>query len=336
MPHTQSRDYCEERRKLQRQVGSQEKALRGLRHDIRSLEDQASEAQKQHLADTEKIQQQEQLLRQAREDASRREEEQREQVNQLYSKLNSVQAGQRRLTDEEVKERLRRLVQNLESWIKANFRDTAKLAPVIDQEGILSTSPLRRAWIQSYVANSVQHHIFSPAVFGVPPNPWGQLIQDLDAGVQRTSPELTLQAWRTATARALNDMSTEEQKAIVMSLVDHIEEQFAAGSTSETGPRRQQLQTFLERCAMLKNGLTQDPDEFFFFTSAQGADFSEKTMISIGGEGESGGRVKLSLWPALYRRTTGPERALYSHSPDAGIGKWRERVRNGIPNLAFP
>ncbi|KAL4742707.1 hypothetical protein BDV11DRAFT_167099 [Aspergillus similis] len=147
-------------------------------------------------------------------------------------------------------------------------------------------------------------------MFGVPPHSWGQHIQELDAGVQCTNPESTLELWRTATARALNDMTTEERKASIANLVDRVEGQFSAGSSSETDPRRQQLQAFIERCALLKDSLTQDSDEFVFFNSQPEAEFSEHTMVSINEKGKSGGSVRLSLWPALYRRTTGPESTL--------------------------
>ncbi|KAL4747142.1 hypothetical protein BDW72DRAFT_209836 [Aspergillus terricola var. indicus] len=298
---TQQRDVSEEYRKVQWQLECQERELKELHHENRSLKCQSTEARRQHLVDTETIQQQEQLLSQACSDAARREEEYTQQMNQLYSRLNSAQAGPKRVPDEEVKQRLRRLVQNLDSWIKANFKDTDRLASVIDKDIIPSTSPQRRAWIQSYVADLVQHQILSPAIFGVPPHPWGQFIQELEA-----DPESTLQVWRLATARALNDMTAEERKASIARLVDRIEGQFSAGSSSGTEARRQQLQAFVERCALLKNSLTQDPDEFVFSTSQPGAEFSEHTMASINGKGESGGSVRFSLWPALYRRTTGP------------------------------
>ncbi|KAL4760933.1 uncharacterized protein BDW70DRAFT_56546 [Aspergillus foveolatus] len=142
-------------------------------------------------------------------------------------------------------------------------------------------------------------------MFAVLPNPWGQFIQELDVSVQSTNPKPTLLVWRTATARALTHMTMDERKASIASLVDHIEGKTSVGSSSGTESRRQQLQAFIQRCALLKDFLRQDPDEFVFLTSQPGTEYSEKAMVNTNGEGESGDSVRLRLWPALHRRTTG-------------------------------
>jgi hypothetical protein len=79
-------------------------------------------------------------------------------------------------------------------------------------------------------------------------------------------------------------MTPEKRKASIANLVDRIEVKISAGSSSGTESRRQQLQAFIERCALLKDFLTQDPDEFVFLTSQPGTVFSEKPMVSINGK----------------------------------------------------
>ncbi|RDW83640.1 uncharacterized protein DSM5745_03966 [Aspergillus mulundensis] len=289
-------------RSKQKRLDAQDESLRELSYQYRALKRQSENAQKQHVADEEKIQQQEELLRQARAEASMQEDEHRRQLNQLYAKLNSVQAGRKPLTDEQVKDHFRRLVQNLEAWINHNFRNTEKLEMAIQGDGAPSTSPQRRAWLQAHIASLVFHHIFTPYLFGLQDDKGGHFLREIGAGVKRTSSESSWQTWKIATSVAVSDMARESQESHFAAFIDYVEKQFGSASSTEPEARRRQLLKFLEKCATFKNALTQEPEAFSVFLSWTGAEFSADSMTRVGGDGEAGAKVRLCLWPGISKR----------------------------------
>ncbi|KAL4919227.1 hypothetical protein BDW62DRAFT_200106 [Aspergillus aurantiobrunneus] len=298
-PGADEEDHQRARRERESQQVRQNKLS-----DTLCLKNQVASLERGRLADAEKIQRQQQLLLQAREDASKREEEHRHQLNKLYIKLNSLQSGQKRLTDEELRERMRRLVQNLECWVKSNFRDAAKLASsMIRTEGFPRTTPQRRAYIQAYITDMVYRRIFVPYRFGVMDNPCGQIIYQIETSVQQTCPQPILRTWKTATGIGLEPMTIDFQCAEFIRIIDRVEGQFAFGASSPAHQRKEQLWKFLQNCAAMKNDLSREPDMFGFFSSPTGVDFSDDTMTSFGGDGDSLGKVRLCLWPALYKIT---------------------------------
>lgn len=103
-----------------------------------------------------------------------------------------------------------------------------------------------------------------------------------------------------ATETAIEELTTEQQNGTLAFIIEHLEALFRPAASISTS-MKQQLRMFLEDCLSLKNALARQPDSFTFFCSPPGADFSAESMTSFGGDGNDGGTVMLSLWPALVK-----------------------------------
>ncbi|KAL5342493.1 hypothetical protein BJX70DRAFT_394710 [Aspergillus crustosus] len=286
--------------RLNQQLNEKDAELRDLSEGCFTLQRHISNLEQQHLADSEKDQRQKQLLQEARDQLSRAKAEHQQEISVLYTKLNSLQTSQKRLTDEQVQAEMRLLAQNLEAWIKSNFRDSSRLASCIGPADFPSTSPQRRAWVQASILYWVFKCIFGPYRFGVVDEPHGHFLVDIEAGVKRTNSEATFHTWKAATGCAVEQIAAEFQDGIFMHIIDNVESQFSEGSTTEPETRTGQLWKFLARCSAFKETLSRAPESFIFHCSAAGVDFSEAHMTSVGADGESC-LVRLSLWPGLYK-----------------------------------
>ncbi|KAL3468952.1 hypothetical protein BJX99DRAFT_242454 [Aspergillus californicus] len=175
-------------RKAHRELVADRNRLNEISEDNGRLSRQVEDLKRQHLLDSERIQRQHELLSKACEEVTSRNEDHQRELSNLYAKLNALQSTES-LTDEQILGEMRRLSQHLESWIKSNFKDGEKLAARFhNADGFHRSSPQRRAWIQAHITDLVQRHIFAASRFGLPNNPWGQLITEIEAGVQRNCP----------------------------------------------------------------------------------------------------------------------------------------------------
>lgn len=151
------------------------------------LKSQARELYQRHLVDSEKIRRLHDLVSQGREDASKADRLHHEELTKLYNKINSLQMRRESLEDIQVLDKMRGLNQNLELWIQSNFKDVKRLAGLGQPDVQFPRSSLQcRAWIQGCVTEMIYDSIFSPFYFGLPDDPWGQIIEFIKAGVGKT------------------------------------------------------------------------------------------------------------------------------------------------------
>ncbi|KAL2824384.1 hypothetical protein BDW59DRAFT_162491 [Aspergillus cavernicola] len=280
--------------------------LRVLTDENHILRDQLQGSNKRHLADSEKIQRQQQLLCEARDEATSSAEHHHQELHTLYSKLNSLQMNHNTLRDEEVLDQMRRLNLNLESWVRSNFKDVTKLSTAFQHShGFPSTSPQRRAQIQAYVTNLVYRLIFAPTWFGVENEQCEGLLRELEAGVQSHCSEAMVHSWIVATAVSIENISHFNQEAIFAQIVECVEDQLSTVSPTEAETRQRQLRRFLEKCAALKNTLGRQHEAFAFHCSPPGGNLSAQYMTFVGGDGQSATKVRLCLWPAIMKGTQG-------------------------------
>ncbi|KAL4861101.1 hypothetical protein BDV12DRAFT_191302 [Aspergillus spectabilis] len=259
---------------------------------------------KRHLADSEKAQRLNQLLCQARVDASNRDKLHREELSGLYNKLNSLQTAQNTLSDEQILDQMRRLNQRLEFWIKSCFKDQAKLAGAIQpaEDGFPRNRPQTYAWIQASITGLVYDSILTPYLFGIPDAYCGHFCKEVEASIQENCSEVMFQSWRVATSFANEHLGMTNHQAIFADIMYQVEHHLGSHSSVEDKPRQQQLRDLLEKCANFKHTLSRQPDMLRFYCSRIGEDFSEHSMTVVGGDREKG-KVRFCLWPGLIKRT---------------------------------
>ena len=96
-------------------------------------------------------------------------------------------------------------------------------------------------------------------------------------------------------------MTAGSRGKISAELIFNAERRWSNLSTTDAETRAKTLEKLLDQCAKLKTSLSRHPEIFGFIMSAPGAEFTERRMTSIGGDGEDGEPIKVSLWPAVYR-----------------------------------
>ncbi|KAE8423911.1 hypothetical protein BDV36DRAFT_290007 [Aspergillus pseudocaelatus] len=274
------------------------------------LKGQASELKQRHLADSEKIRRLQDLVSHGREDASEADKLHHEELKTLYSKINSLQMRREGLHDDQVLDIMRSLNQNLELWIKSNFKDVKILAGLTGHFDVQfpRSSPQRRALIQGHVTEMIYNSIFAPYYFGLPNDPWGEFIEAIKAGVGQTQPEGTWHDWRGVTCDAIEQTMKDSQEALFTYIITSIEEQFGTYSSTEEKQRKRQLRELLGKCASLKAALNRQQNVFYFYRSDCGANFSTTSMTFAGGEDGPATKVRICLWPGLMKQnymTTG-------------------------------
>lgn len=168
----------------------------------RTLRQQVANLQNENLAAAEKSRRQEQLLLEARNEASRKDKEHRQNLNTLYARLHTLQSGPTSLTDDDVQERMRRLVFELDSWIKSNFRNSDWPAYITERMEFPRTYPQRRAWIHAHIVQIVDRLIFSPSHCGMSEDPFGGWIAEIENSVKQTS-TCNLTSWIYSSANGL-------------------------------------------------------------------------------------------------------------------------------------
>lgn len=142
-----------------------------------------------HLIDLEKIRRLNDLISQAREDSSTTDKLHHQELNSLYRKMNSFQVQYSTLNDEQILDEMRRLNQNLDLWVKYNFKDLRRLSSLncSEPDGQFPRSATQRwAWIQGSITEMIFQYIFSPQHFGLDDNPWSQFLQYIEDGVEQT------------------------------------------------------------------------------------------------------------------------------------------------------
>ncbi|PYI00231.1 hypothetical protein BO78DRAFT_439574 [Aspergillus sclerotiicarbonarius CBS 121057] len=259
--------------------------------------------EKQHLEDTVRTEQQDHLLRKAREEASTSATRHQEELDKLYTKLNTLQNEQPSLGDDHIVETMRSLSQNLDSWVKANFKDATKLQSWHGSDGnrFPHSSSQRRAYIQSFICCMIHTWIFSPYQFGICDDPYGHFLCQLEVCVGRHCSETVLNTWKTATSMAIEGDSKDNDEGIFTDIIKAVEDRFGTfGSTSDES-RKRQLGKLLRKCADFKIALSRQKQAFLFFRSPVGAEFSPQFMTFGGGDGQPAGKVRWSLWPAITR-----------------------------------
>ncbi|KAL4960014.1 uncharacterized protein BDV14DRAFT_205127 [Aspergillus stella-maris] len=267
-------------------------------HELRH---EASRLRQRKREDIERIDQQRHLLRQARDQVSIMEERHQMELNKAYAKLNEAQGGRQRLKDDEIRYEMRRLEQYLASWVKSNFRDTAGSEPVLNLERLPQSSADYRASIQSSIGEEIFYTIFKPPWFGVPSGYTEEVVNELDGGVRETCSAVVYASWKAATGTAMEALTAEPRGQLIDNLIADAEDRWSNLSSTNAEPRTRTLKKLLGQCATFKDLLSRDPEIFGFFMSAPGAEFDERRMTSIGGNGKDGAQIELSLWPVIYK-----------------------------------
>ncbi|PYH87042.1 hypothetical protein BO82DRAFT_396978 [Aspergillus uvarum CBS 121591] len=238
---------------------------------------------RQRLADREIIQQQERLLRQAREEVTERDRRHREELDRLYSKLDALQIGSSKLVgDDLIVNQMRRLNQLLDNWVNFNFKD-------------------RRAWVHATVANLIHAEIFKPYHFGLPDDPLGDFLSKIERNVRGNCSENELDVWRVATSVAIQASSNRRSELVIRSVVQGAERILRDFSSTQEVSRQGQLRGLLWKCATLKLALSRQKQRFFFCCSPLGVMFDPQSMILGGGDGQPASIVRWSLWPAIVK-----------------------------------
>jgi hypothetical protein len=103
----------------------------------------------------------------------------KQEIMNLYSNINSFQKVLENITDEECVTHMRKLRQNLNSWIRSNFKNAARLdqlgnselrnlMPHVTLDDLFpATSHQRRAAIQAYIVTILNDLIFYPYAVGL-------------------------------------------------------------------------------------------------------------------------------------------------------------------------
>ncbi|PYH98154.1 hypothetical protein BO71DRAFT_372001 [Aspergillus ellipticus CBS 707.79] len=270
----------------------------------RALHQAREEQRKALIVDKAKTEQHDHLLRQAREEASRSAKCHQEELNKLYNKLNTLQCGQANLGDDQIIDRMRSLNQNLESWVKVNFKDITKQisSTGLHGNGFPSTASQQRACVQVYITSLVYGYIFLPYQVGLDDKPCGHVLSWVEASVAGACSDTVRHTWRMATSVAMEAASRDSCEAIYANVINWVEGQFGILSSTSAESRRRQLREFLGRCAEFRIALNQHKQTFFFYCSPGGTEFCPKAMTFGGGDGQPEGKVRCSLWPAIVRR----------------------------------
>ncbi|KAB8226438.1 hypothetical protein BDV33DRAFT_197437 [Aspergillus novoparasiticus] len=303
----QSDDHAgsEDDQTSQSQIDTRRRRLTGLYYENQYLKSRARELYQRHLADSEKIRRLHDLVSQGREDASKADKLHHEELNKLYNKINSLQMRRENLDDEQVLDKMRSLNQNLELWIKSNFKDVKRLAGLGQPDVQFPRgSPQCRAWIQGCVTEMIYNSIFSPYYFGLPDNPWGQVVEFIKAGVGKTHPEGTCHDWREVTCDAIEQITKDDQEALLTYIITSIEEQFSTFSSTEETQRKRQLRELLQKCSNFKTVLSRQQNLFHFYRSKCGECFSTTSMTFAGGVDGPATKVRISLWPGLIKQNS--------------------------------
>lgn len=277
-----------------------------MKHENQYLKSQAKETNRAHLIDLEKIRRLNDLLSQAREDASTTDKLHHQELNSLYRKISSFQVQHNTLNDEQILAEMRSLNQKLDLWVKYNFNDVRRLSALNCSEpgGQFPRSSTQRwAWIQGTITEMIFHYIFSPQHFGLDDNPWSQFLQYIEDGVEQAHSAVIQQNWRGVTCDAIEQSTRDVRESLMMEIITSVEEQFAEYSPMEETPRKRQLGELLQRCATFKDALSRQKDLFHFFRSQPGDDFSMTSMTFAGGCGDLAAKVRICLWPGLAKRT---------------------------------
>ncbi|PYI35838.1 hypothetical protein BP00DRAFT_476246 [Aspergillus indologenus CBS 114.80] len=257
---------------------------------------------RQRLADREIIQQQERLLRQAREEATERDRRHREELDRLYSKLNALQVGPSKLVgDDLIVNQMRRLNQLLDNWVNVNFKDATKITPELHETDRPLNAPQRRAWVHATVANLIHAEIFKPYHFGLPDDPLGDFLSKIERNVRGNCSENELDVWRVATSVAIQASSNRQSDLVIRSIVHGAERILRDFSSTQEVSRQGQLRGLLWKCATLKLALSRQKQRFFFCCSPLGVMFDPQSMILGGGDGKPASIVRWSLWPAIVK-----------------------------------
>ncbi|PWY68473.1 hypothetical protein BO70DRAFT_356180 [Aspergillus heteromorphus CBS 117.55] len=260
----------------------------------------------QYLADKANAEQQNLLLRQDREEAWEETRAYKEELNKLYNELNALRGGQANLSDDHIVDRMRRLNQNLEKWVKSHYQDVnvTELASLLESDsgGPPLSASQRRAGIQSYLAHLINVYIFSPCHVGLADDPYGHFLSDLEGVVRQKCSGAELRSWKVANSVAIVAKTGDLREGLFTDIVNFVEGQFGIPPSDNGAARKRQLRDLLGRCADLKITLGQQKQCHVFCCSQIGAEYDPQAMTVMGGgEGQAGEKVRWSLWPAIVK-----------------------------------
>ncbi|RAL05411.1 uncharacterized protein BO80DRAFT_431351 [Aspergillus ibericus CBS 121593] len=268
---TENRLLLETRRELEEQHSAATEKIQQL---TRQLEESHKEHTRKQLADREKSEQQDYLLRQSREEASASANRHQEELNKLYHKLNALQSGQQSWGDDQIVEAMRNLNQNLDRWVKANFKDATKLESCFSARWNLVLGNTVRAL---------------------------RTLSCLSARSIAPGSETAFHTWRIATSMAIEGGTKEKCETAFADIIQTVEGRFGVFCSTDSEPRKRQLEKLLRKCADFKVTLSRQKQAFFFHCSPAGVEFSLPFMTFGGGDGQPAGKVRWSLWPAIMK-----------------------------------
>ncbi|PYH46335.1 uncharacterized protein BP01DRAFT_422855 [Aspergillus saccharolyticus JOP 1030-1] len=279
----QNQQLCQELATHRRQGRDHAEKIRRLSQQLCQAHDAHRTLKRQQMVDRERIEQQDRLLRQAREEATANDERHQEELNRLYDKLKALQTGPY-------------------SWVKSNFRDVAKLVSSNGQTGFPHSSSQRRACIHFTIASFIHACIFVPHQFGIETIQADQFLAGVEANVRQNCSEATHNTWRMATSIAIEAGSRGHCEKAMNLIVGQVNAQFSTFSSTNDETRTCQLVNLLRKCVGFKIALSRLKQTFVFHCSPMGTRYSQQSMVFGGGDGETTGVVRWSLWPAIMKQ----------------------------------
>ncbi|OJZ81982.1 hypothetical protein ASPFODRAFT_144646 [Aspergillus luchuensis CBS 106.47] len=228
-------------------------------------------------------------------------------IRSLTQQIQALNFQPNVLSDDDIAQNMRRLLQRLRNWSNTYFRDLEqlnKLRQHLEHNGatFVPRGPHEvRAFIASVVSQILFQRIFSLYLLGIPNEESGRFVSIAET-LRQNCPGNTEHHWRTATSIAAEKLGDEQSDInMVASQVEIILSQYYSVEPSTVARR---LRALVQECMQFKRDLDRQLSRYHFFRSALGDNFAPDYMQHAIPFQEVAGRVQCTLWPGLYKEST--------------------------------
>ncbi|KAJ5342783.1 hypothetical protein N7541_011907 [Penicillium brevicompactum] len=218
---------------------------------------------------------------------------------ELTAKVVDLQAGFQALTDEEILREFTTLHHDVVQWSFSHFQspttpdgDTLGSSQGGDTLDLIAV----RLGLSTSIYNEVlKHHIVGEG------SAESAYLRDVDMEVQKQCSTRTAHHWRGATSMVAFSLNRGKMEAMVIDLVNQMEETFGHRSHTASKRRTHQLRGLIWRCIDLKQKLEVQYDTYIFLSTSREMPFDEFRMLSSSEINARNSKVVCSLWPGLVK-----------------------------------
>ncbi|GAQ45518.1 hypothetical protein AtubIFM55763_007880 [Aspergillus tubingensis] len=263
-------------------------------------------------------------------------------IRSLTQQIQALNFQPNILSDDDIAQHMRRLLQRLRNWTNTYFRDLDqlnKLRQDLERSGAMFVprGPHEiRAFIASVVSQILFQRIFSSYLLGIP-NEESPRFVSIAETLRQNCPGNVEHHWRTATSIAAEKLG-DEQSDINM-VVSQVEIMLSQYYSVEPPTVARRLRALVQECMQFKRDLDRQLSRYHFFRSALGDNFAPDHMQQAIPFQEVAGRVKCTLWPGLYKESTSgalvvvPETVLATKDAEDQRPTYTEASKTLVPGL---